>query len=112
MAGRAAWEYGEAILREAPPRTPTAPWSPEPPEWMRKPTRVHGGGMSGIPDHWADEAPYREWADRVGRAKYQLMRLAALSVEEDDQEDREEDGLPDGMRPRMRRGCRPSSRGR
>lgn len=35
------------------------------------------------PAEWLDEAPYQAWAERVGKAKYELMKLDGLEPEED-----------------------------
>ncbi|MFF3085617.1 hypothetical protein ACFVRB_11270 [Streptomyces nojiriensis] len=84
VVGRgAAREYWEDILNEPPPESPTAPGSPEPPDWMLKPVPVLDA-RTQQPAYWADDAPYQSWAARVGEAKYKLMLLDGLSPDKEE----------------------------
>ncbi|MEU5811209.1 hypothetical protein [Streptomyces sp. NPDC047718] len=78
-------EYYEDVLKEPPPPTPTAPWAPDAPDWMISPVVVHD--VHGRPVHWADEAPYERWAAKLGKARFELMKLEALAKEEERPED-------------------------
>ncbi|MFI5638307.1 hypothetical protein ACIA8H_12920 [Streptomyces goshikiensis] len=99
VVGRAAArEHWEEILREEPPDASTAPWAPEPPEWMLDPEPVFD--MRNQPVQWVDRAPYMAWAERIGKAKYQLMLLDGLAPEDDEGK---ADQIPAWMRPRMSR---------
>ncbi len=84
MVGReAARGYWEEILNEPPPESPTAPGSPEPPDWMLKPVLVLDA-RTQQPAYWADDAPYQSWAARVGEAKYKLLLLDGLNPDEEE----------------------------
>ncbi|MDT0449950.1 hypothetical protein [Streptomyces hesseae] len=78
----------EEILNSPPPKTPTAWYSgPEPPVWMTAPEITYDG--AGRPAGWIDNAPYREWELRRGRAAYEVLRederdrLRSVSQHED-----------------------------
>ncbi|MGW2587213.1 hypothetical protein ACWCYZ_39045 [Streptomyces virginiae] len=81
VVGRdAAREYFEDIVSEPPPQTPTVPWTPQPPPWMVEPVPVYEAAR-GMPVQWVDEAPYKAWAERVGRARFELLKLDSTREE-------------------------------
>lgn len=63
--------YCEALLDEEPPETPRVPYTPSPPSWMVEPVPTFD--MHGNPLAWTDEAPRKEWEERLGQAAYELM---------------------------------------
>ncbi|WP_060178007.1 hypothetical protein [Streptomyces sp. IMTB 1903] len=65
--------YCEVILAEEPPEEPWAPYSPEPPAWMREPVPLLDP-RNQQPLYWTDEAPRKAWEHRQGRAVYDLMQ--------------------------------------
>ncbi|MET9690370.1 hypothetical protein ABZY81_18130 [Streptomyces sp. NPDC006514] len=92
----ASREYWEDVLKEPPPQSPSAPWTSEvPPEWMLEPVPVLDPSTQE-PLHWVDDAPYRLWAERAGRARYKLMLLDGLKPEEEDDKN---DGSPPAWLP-------------
>ena len=65
---------------------------------MLKPVPVYD--VRNQPVQWGDQAPYESWAGRLGRAKYELMKLDGLNPDEDDKED---GPRPSWMAPRTSR---------
>ncbi|MFG2984947.1 hypothetical protein ACGFYQ_27435 [Streptomyces sp. NPDC048258] len=86
----AAREYWLDVLNSAPPESPTVPWRPEPPTWMRQPVVVREPTRQ-LPISWVDDAPSQEWAGAVGAAKYELLKLEAKAAKEERSTD---DGSP------------------
>uniref|UniRef100_A0AAU2JL62 Uncharacterized protein n=1 Tax=Streptomyces sp. NBC_00049 TaxID=2903617 RepID=A0AAU2JL62_9ACTN len=82
-----ARQEAEAQLAEPRPAPPTAPHTPDPPEWMRTPRIVYD--RYGAPKAWADDWPAAEWERRVGRAKYVLELEDMRDVERDAREQEE-----------------------
>ncbi|MFF0550819.1 hypothetical protein ACFYUL_17865 [Streptomyces sp. NPDC004311] len=92
MGRSAKREYWADVAGEPPPEWPAAPWTPEPPGWMVKPVPVYD--VREVPVEWVDEAPYQEWAGRVGKARFELMKLDAAAARE---EALPRGGVPPGM---------------
>ncbi|WP_404955219.1 hypothetical protein [Streptomyces sp. 147326] len=43
------------------------------------------------PAEWLDEAPYQAWAERLGKAKYKLMKLDGIDPDEDGEDGEDEE---------------------
>lgn len=94
MVGRnAKREYWADVAAESQPTSPVAAWTPEPPPWMHQPVPVYDP-TTQQPAEWADEAPCNEWAARVGKARFELMKLDAATEKK---EVLPSGGVPPGM---------------
>ncbi|MER6218241.1 hypothetical protein ABT213_29845 [Streptomyces sp. NPDC001674] len=78
LVGRdAKREYWADVAGEPQPASPVVAWTPDPPPWMLQPVTVYD--TSGAPVQWLDEYPRNEWAARVGKARFELMKLDAAA---------------------------------